>query len=591
MCGIAGVSCHPGVVPDPAMLDAMARALRHRGPDGEGRLVADGAGFVHRRLSIVDLEGGAQPIRSGDAALVANGEIYNDPALRARLTDARFATGSDCEPALHLWQREGYGYARELRGMYAIGLVRHGNGRHEMALSRDPFGIKPLYVARFEGGIAFASEPEALLAAGLGRREVRPEARDELLQLQFTTGRDTIYPGIRRVLPGETLHLADGALVERRRETALSVAEADEPLDEEEALARLDSALLDSVAVHQRADVPLGLFLSGGIDSAAVLGAMARLGIRRPMAWTARFDVPGAADETERARVMARSVEASHAVLTITREMVWRALPRIVACVDDPVADYAIIPTWFLAREAARDVKVVLSGEGGDELFAGYGRYRRVMRPWWRGGRAPYRQGALAGLGVLRPGRRRGWRDGIAAAELTAGAGASRLRAVQALDVEEWLPNDLLIKLDRCLMAHGVEGRTPLLDPAVAGVAWSLPDGMRVRDKSGKWLLRRWVERHVPGVEPFAHKQGFTVPVGEWIMAEGKRLGALVAEQPCIAQVAHPERVRALFCKASSGRARRAAWHLLFYALWYRVHIEQVAGEGDVFSVLSRRDG
>jgi asparagine synthase (glutamine-hydrolysing) len=234
------------------------------------------------------------------------------------------------------------------------------------------------------------------------------------------------------------------------------------------------------------------------------------------LAFTAGFDVPHAGDERAAAARIAARVGARHVQLEVSEAMVWQHLPEIVAAVDDPAADYAIIPTWFLARRAREDVKVVLSGEGGDEIFGGYGRYRAAMRPWWLGGKAPRARGCFDRLDVLREAPT-GWRDGIGAAEAAASLpGRSRLQAAQALDVADWLPNDLLIKLDRCLMAHGVEGRTPLLDPGIAAAAFRLPDALKVRDGMGKWLLRQWLAQHLPAADPFGPKQGFTVPVAAW---------------------------------------------------------------------------
>ena len=182
------------------------------------------------------------------------------------------------------------------------------------------------------------------------------------------------------------------------------------------------------------------------------------------------------------------------------------------------------------------------------------------------------------------------WRDGVAAVEAqAASSGRTRLAAAQATDVADWLPNDLLLKLDRCLMAHGVEGRTPFLDPGVAAAAFRLPDGLKVRDGLGKWLLRRWLERHCPAAQPFARKQGFTVPIGRWIAGVGERLGPLVAAQPGVAEIAEPARVVALFRHAAGRRDEFAAWHLLFYALWHRAHILGLAPAGDVFETLAAR--
>ncbi|MCQ9154544.1 asparagine synthase (glutamine-hydrolyzing) [Acidomonas methanolica] len=581
MCGIAGIACRPGHRPDPERLRLMSLALRHRGPDGAGEFDGDHVALRHRRLSIIDIAGGAQPLALGPVVLVANGEIYNDPALRARFPELVFRTGSDCETPLALWPREGLQYADSLRGMYAIALTDRNDEAGTVLLSRDPFGIKPLYIAEDDTGLAFASEPRALLAGGYGMRAIRPAARDALLSLQFTPGNDTIYPGIRRLAPGGTLRIERGEIVASHRLDALPAPSGtvhDEIHDEREALIRLDRALLDSVAAHERADVPFGLFLSGGIDSTVILAAMRKLGAQNPLAWTARFDA-GEADESAEAARLACLAGAEHRVLTVRREEVFRHLPEIVAALDDPVADYAVIPTWFLARAARGSVKVILSGEGGDELFGGYGRYRRVTKPWWRGGRAPWRSGALDGCGMAIGGE---WR---AAMRLPPSGGTALSRA-QALDVAEWLPNDLLLKLDRCLMVHAIEGRTPFLDPAVAAVAAALPDALKLRNGQGKYLLRRWLDTEMPEARAFAPKQGFSVPVGTWLGEEAARLAPLVAASAGIAPVAGRRQVERVFAKAGH-RGGRAAWHLLFYALWHKIHIEGVASHGDLFDTLA----
>jgi asparagine synthase (glutamine-hydrolysing) len=590
MCGIAGIVLKPGQSPDLAVLDRMTRALAHRGPDGHGHHVAGQVALSHTRLAIIDLEGGDQPLFAGPAALIGNGEVYNYRELR---TDNALvcSTGSDCEPPLHLWRRDGLRFVDSLRGMYAIAI--HDRAARRVVLARDPFGIKPLYVAQVPGGIAFASEPAAILATGLVEPRIRAEAREELLQLQFTTGAETIFEGIRRILPGEALLLGDGAVLERARRAALPEG-GPEPVTEADALDRFGAAFRESVDLHQRSDVPYGMFLSGGTDSAAVLAMMSRLNERPVLAYTAGFDVPnsqkgGAADERERAAHVAKAAGAQHETITVSEAEVWRHLPEIVGCMDDPAADYAIIPTWFLARRAREEVKVVLSGEGGDELLAGYGRHRSAMRPWWLGGKAMRAHGAFDRLDVLREAPR-AWRDGLAAAEAgVATPGRTRLQAAQALDIADWLPNDLLTKLDRCLMAHGVEGRVPFLDEGVARACWRLPDGMKVRDGRGKWLLRQWLAREFPASDPFAKKQGFTVPVGAWIAGAAERLAPLVAAQPGVAEIARPDRILPLFRAAAGKREGFAAWHLLFWALWHARHVERRRMEGNVFEALASR--
>jgi asparagine synthase (glutamine-hydrolysing) len=306
MCGIAGIALRHGEAAPPEVLARLDAALAHRGPDGGGQTVAAGAALVHRRLAIIDVAGGDQPLfEPGGAALIANGEIYSYRELkRDLLADVAFATGSDCEPALHLYRREGLGFAEKLRGMWAIAI--HDRAARRVVLSRDPFGIKPLYIAETKHGLAFASEPRALLEAGLVARGIDPRARDELVELQFTTGAETIFPGIRRLLPGETVAIEEGRIVERRRRAALPEG-GPEAIDDAAALARLDAALTESVDLHQRSDVPYGLFLSGGVDSAALLALMRRLNDRPVLAFTAGFDDPSAADERASARAAARA--------------------------------------------------------------------------------------------------------------------------------------------------------------------------------------------------------------------------------------------------------------------------------------------
>jgi len=587
MCGIAGLILSSGAAPpDPAVLSKLIEALRHRGPDGSGHTVIGRVALLHNRLSIIDLVTGDQPLFAGPATLVANGEIYNYRELRAGMPGVTFATNSDCEPPLHLWLRDGPDFAAQLRGMYGIAI--HERVQRTVTLSRDPFGIKPLYIAQVEGGLAFASEPQALLEAGLVKRIVHAPAREELLQLQFTTGTDTIFQGIQRLLPGETLTCADGRILDRRRISHIPDGPPEE-ISEEAALARLDRALEESVDLHQRSDVPYGMFLSGGIDSATILALMARLNSEPVLAFTAGFDSPGAADEREQAATVAKAVGARHESIEINEAMVWRHLPEIVACMDDPAADYAIIPTWFLARRARQDVKVVLSGEGGDEIFAGYGRYASALKPWWLGGKSMWARGSFDKVPVLRQ-QPTAWRDGIAAAEARAAeAGLSRLAAAQATDIADWLPHDLLLKLDRCMMAHAIEGRTPFLDPGIAAAAFRLPDALKLRKGMGKWLLRKWLEKNLPIARPFAPKQGFTVPIGAWIKGQGARLGPLVAAQPGVMEIAHPDRVVALFRDIHRWRHGFACWKLLFYALWHRRHILGLPAEGDVFEALSGR--
>ena len=575
MCGIAGIMTSRGQAPDLTALETMKRALAHRGPDGEGSHIRDNVALIHLLLAIIDLATGGQPIgdESG-SALIANGEIYNYRELRTDLAGVRFHTNSDCEPPLVLYRRYGIGFSDRLRGMYAIAIHDLQAGR--LVLTRDPFGIKPLYYAETPKGFSFASEPQALIAARLVAPRLDPVARAELLQRQYISGDGTIFAGIRRVLPGETLVVEDGKIVERHRRAALP-AGAPIARTEDDAIAALDAVLADSVEMHQRSDVPYGMFLSGGIDSTAVLALMARLNDRPVRAFTAYFPGTEAADEREQARKVARALGAEHIEVEFGERDFLTLLPAIAASLDDPTADYATLPTYKLAQVARRGLKVILSGEGGDELFAGYGRYRRLVR-WWIPAKRP--RGAFDGLGVLRD---ETWPD---LRDDDPRGGRTALQDAQAADCASWLPNDLLIKLDRCLMAHGVEGRTPFLDPVVAELAFRLPDELKIKRGLGKWILRRWLVDRVPEAEAMAPKQGFTVPVGEWVAAHGARLGPLVARAPGVDELCRPGTVEALF-RDGGRRAGFAAWTLLFYSLWHRRHVLGKRPEGDIFEALS----
>jgi asparagine synthase (glutamine-hydrolysing) len=491
-----------------------------------------------------------------------------------------FRTRSDCEPAVFLAEADGAGFADRLRGMYAVAVHDAASGR--LLLARDPFGIKPLYYAQTEHLFAFASEPQALLAAGFGVRAADPRRFAELLQLKFTTGAATIFPGIFRVLPGETLVLQRGGIVARRQRPALPEG-GPLRIGQTEALRRLDAVLLDSVAAHLRSDVPYGLFLSGGIDSSALLALMRRASGQRVDALTVGWEGGGAADESYEAERLAKVMGADCHRITMSERDFWALAPRIAACVDDPTADAAVLPSWLLGRAArAGGLKVTLCGEGADELLGGYSRYKKRRAPWRWIARPPRSGGVFGDPALLA-----GWRDGIAAAERAEAAGRSPLQAAQALDIAEWLPNDLLIKLDRTLMAHGVEGRTPFLDPAVAAFAFRLPDALKAGPRFGKKLLRDWLAGAFPQAGAYARKQGFKPPVGAWMAARAAELAALVEAHPAISGLLPADVVRAAF--ADAARQSQPAWSLLFAALWHGHHILGVERDADIGAAL--RDG
>nr|QQZ49699.1 hypothetical protein JKL49_23025 [Phenylobacterium glaciei] len=312
--------------------------------------------------------------------MIGNGEIYNYLELTAQFGLAdQLSTGSDFEPLLHLYAQEGPAAFQRLRGMYAFCLIG-GDGR--TWLVRDPFGIKPLYVLEQDGAAYFASEPRAfasLLAPDLSEDHAR-----ELLAFNYTLTGDTIFKGLKRLAPGEIVEVIDGKLQAPTKRSFLSAPPARKAVEEVALIDQLDAVLEDSVRVHQRSDVPYGLFLSGGVDSAAIATLMSRLNARPVTAFTCGFDAPGARDERAQAERVAKALNLDWRETRFDEADFWRILPQVACALDDPTADYATLPTYKLAEAAKGTLTVVLTGEGGDELFGGYGRYRRPCgRPGW----------------------------------------------------------------------------------------------------------------------------------------------------------------------------------------------------------------
>ncbi len=561
MCGIAGIL---GVT-DPQAAErevrAMIERIAHRGPNGIRVESGPGWCVAHARLSIIDLEGGWQPLHAAGSTIIGNGEIYNYIELTEEFgLGDKLATGSDFEPLLHLYALEGEKAFERLRGMYAFCLIG-GDGR--TWLVRDGFGIKPLHTTQAEQGIAFASESGAFADE---LPSPAAEAVEQVLALGYgiddISGRwiDRQSPGIitRWNVQGETVGV--GVLDWE------APGRAPPPNDDKTALERLDRILEDSVKVHQRSDVPYGLFLSGGIDSTTIATLMSRLNERPVTAFTCGFDAPEARDERGAAERVAKTLNLDWRETTFGEEDFWRIAPQVARFLDDPTTDYACLPTYKLAEAAKGTLTVVLSGEGGDELFGGYGRYRRALRPSWLGGRpaepqidAPFLKDK--GAAVLAR-----WRQAAEAPD-----DYTPLQQAQYADIVTWLPNDLLLKLDRMLMAHGLEGRTPFLDREVAAFAFNLPDRMKVRGKYGKYILRKWLERHCPAAEPWAKKKGFTVPVASWIAPRAGDLGPRIADVRGVAEVCDVEAVRAVFTDEKQAHNR---WPLLFFALWSLIHVE-----------------
>lgn len=572
MCGIAGI------IGEASGAQALIDAIAHRGPNGIRVEESERYSLAHARLSIIDLEGGWQPLHAAGSTIIGNGEIYNYVELAEEFQlKSKLSTGSDFEPLLHIYAQEGEAAFDRLRGMYAFCLIG-ADGR--TWLVRDPFGIKPLYIHARDGAVAFSSEPRSF-----GQAEVNPAISNQVAALHYSLENETAWPGVIRLEPGEIIEIVNGEPRRHRARPALPPQRV-RISDDAAAIAELDRVLEDSIKVHQRADVPYGLFLSGGIDSATVATVMARLNERPVVAYTCGFDAPDARDERTQAERVARALNLDWNNVSFGEEDFWAIVPQVAWAMDDPVADYACLPTYKLAQEAKKRLTVVLTGEGGDELFGGYSRYRRAQRPKWLGGRVaePQTDEVLGGAAIS------AWRmhaldraSSDAQAGLKARDPRTTLQQAQAADISTWLPNDLLLKLDRMLMAHGLEGRTPFLDSEVAAFAFHLPDSLKTRGKFGKYILRAWLEKNCPAAQPWAKKKGFTVPVEAWI---GPRAGELAQTLPNVEAVraaASADTIRMIFSDEAHAALR---YPMLFLGLWGCIHTEGATPEAALKSLL-----
>ncbi len=569
-------------------LQRMAGCLTHRGPEDSGRYVAGSFGIAHTRLAIIDIAGGHQPLFD-DArryALVCNGEIYNYIELRRELQSRghRFATGSDSEVALHGFAEWGAASFKRLHGMYAYALYDHA--KRELWLVRDRLGIKPLYVAALGDRVLYASELKALLPL-LPRRDIDEFALAQFFENQFSSGGDTVIRGVRRVLPGTALKIGADLKIETHRYWSARDVGAPRARSFEDAVAEWEPLFEQVMREHMRADVPYGVFLSGGVDSAVLLAQLKRLHRQPIKAWSVGWRGVGEGDEVDAAARIARELGAEHRVIRLDSRAVFHRLPRMAWAADDLMRDYACLPTLALAEAAGRELKVVFSGEGGDEAFAGYGRYRpdffernfKALRyPGSGGFRARGELDPRWLRRLFKPALRRALkrhREPFVAAWQEAPKAWSDLQRRQYVDLQTNLPDDLLVKADRMLMAYSVEGRVPFLDHRVVEFGLGLPDALKISSKAGKVFIKRWAERFIPRDHLWQHKRGFHVPVGEWL--RGPTLEALARQLPrsdAIEAWCEPEAVRALLARQQArGDVTREVWSLLQFAIWHRLFI------------------
>ncbi|HET8556972.1 MAG TPA: asparagine synthase (glutamine-hydrolyzing) [Gaiellaceae bacterium] len=614
MCGICGIATTHGVA-DVETLRSMSAQLAHRGPDNAGEHVDGGVALAARRLSILDLEHGDQPIANedGTCVVVQNGEIYNYPELRRELerTGHQLRTRCDTEALVHLYEEHGVGFAARLRGMFAVAIW--DSRRRRLVLARDRYGIKPLYYRHAGDELRFASELRAL-----PRGEIDLDALEAFLAFNSIPAPYSIFRDVRKLPAGQVLVWEDGAVTLERYARPGPAAESElRTGDEAELVEELRARLRDSVKAHLLSDVSVGVLLSGGVDS-AVLAALAAQETPEPVhTFTIGF-AERSFDERDDARLVAERYSTEHHELLVRPdpELLLRALAEAF---DEPFADSSALPTYLVSQLAADHVKVALSGEGGDELFGGYYTYAadlfadrvaplaRLVRPFVEALPASTRKASLdykakrfvraAHLPPLE--RHHGWKEIFSAearAELTGRrlafdpvdvyraryaetARAPQLARLQDVDFGVYLVDDLLVKTDRASMAHSLEARVPFLDPVVTNLAFALPTRLKVRGLAKKVLLRKAAEPLLPSEVVHGRKRGFSIPAAAWLREELEPFARETLSPETLRRQGffQPEPVTRLIDEHVAGREdwSRQLWGLLAFTLWYERHVEQ----------------
>jgi asparagine synthase (glutamine-hydrolysing) len=629
MCGIVGVVARdPYDVVDAARLRRMRDVITHRGPDGEGLWIERNVGLGHRRLSIIDPARGQQPMSNEDGSvwLVFNGEIYNHAELRPGLEQRghRYRTRSDSETIIHLYEEIGERVVDHLHGMFAFAIWDRSKRR--LLLARDRLGIKPLYVAETERELLFASEIKALLASGAVAAAFRPGALPEFLATRFVSGDETFYCGVRRLMPGHTLTWSPEGGGRERRYWAIpgphsTTAGPVLSLPREGDLLR--DRLQAAVKRHLMSDVPLGVFLSGGIDSSA-LAAMAAPMVSGALRTFAVGFAETDANELPYARLVAQAIHADHHEVVVSPRDYFEALPKLIWQEDEPIAFSSSVPLYFVSALARDHVKVVLTGEGADELFLGYNRYRvthwneRLGRSYGRLTPRPIRDRVQRMVASLPPALRRYTRRTFLAMDpdirtlfcenfavfpeaqqhrLLARqhralfdrdpytpilraydeAGGSALDRMSRADLATYL-HELLMKQDQMSMAASIESRVPFLDDQIVEYALALPSRLKLRRWQTKAVLRAAVRDLLPAAILTRRKMGFPVPVGRWLreaywpvteefVLSGRTHARRLFDQAMLTQLAYEHR-------AGVVDHGERLWLLINLEIWFRIFID-----------------
>ena len=631
MCGIAGkFNFDPNRPIERECLTAMTSVIAHRGPDADGFYFGDGIGLGHRRLSIIDLSTGDQPLPNEDRTIwvIFNGEIYNfaDVRLELEAHGHRFRTHSDTEVIVHAYEQWGDRAVDRFRGMFAFALWDEPKRR--LLLVRDRLGVKPLYYSATPAGVTFGSEIKALLEDPDVPRDWSADALDAYLALQYVPSPSTMYRGVLK-LPAAHLLVAERGAVTVRPYWDLQFTGDGDPAREEEYLDRLDALLTESVRLRLVSDVPLGAFLSGGIDSSAVVASMAEIcGADRVITTSVGFD-EGAFNELEHARTVARHLGVTQHE-QIVRPDITDLLPTLAWHLDEPFADSSAVPTYYVSKAARQHVTVALSGDGGDELWAGYARHR--VEQWeltarqWLGAAGGRIAGRIAGrlplavkgarslrhlalspadacaqkhaYGLFDQGVRgslysRDFAHEVRHADPFAGFRAaydaceSRDPLDRALyvDVRTYLVDDILTKVDKMSMAVSLESREPLLDHKLLEFAASVPASLKLKNGQGKYLLRRLLERRIPKSIVDRPKQGFAAPIGEWLRGPlAPMVDSLLLDRRMRERGVFDDRAVATMWREhrdGSRDHRHRLWSLVMLELWFRQFVDgEAVGRG-----------
>ena len=619
MCGICGVF-YPAQaeVVSRNLIKSMADTIVHRGPDAEGIYVSKGIGLGHRRLSIIDLSGGAQPMSNHDGSIwvVFNGEIYNFPELRNRLEQKgyQFKTKSDTEAIVYLYQEYGEAAIQELRGMFAIAIWDARN--RQLLLARDRVGKKPLYYACDGARIAFASELKALLQAPQVSRELDWQALSDYFSLLYVPAPKSIFKGIQKVLPGHYLVVSDRGIRDveywdiRLRDT--------QGMAEQEWCDRLLDVYREAVRIRLMSDVPLGAFLSGGVDSSSVVALMSGL-TGEPVITTSIGFEEKEFDELDYARLVAGKFSTKHHEQIISPDAV-SIVEKLAWHYDEPFADSSAVPTYYVSKEARRHVTVALSGDGGDENFAGYRRYlfdlaeqrirgvipsgiRRLIfggvaaiypkadwAPRWLRGKTTLENLACSHIeGYFRSvsGISPGIKDAVLHQDLRRALGGydsvdvfrqyydragtdDPLSRIQYVDIKTYLADDILVKVDRASMANSLEVRAPILDHKLMELAASMPSSLKLRGQTGKYIFKKALEPLLPREILYRPKMGFAIPMAGWFRRELKDYVAdSILSRPDDG-ILEQRAVKQLWEEHQRGWRNRSTelWTILMFRLW-----------------------